>query len=150
MKNKFTKGLVKFLKNGCVTFTIVVFAFYILGDIMSSATKVLTLKNLILLYLFSVWFSASNIILRSKKMNLILRVVLHFVSTVLGFFVIFVYLPGNLENPSSASLLTIGFSALYIVIASLILGIKSAISKKKNEDAEDDEYDSIYDKNEDE
>ena len=50
MKNKFTKGLVKFLKNGCVTFTIVVFAFYILGDIMSSATKVLTLKNLILLY----------------------------------------------------------------------------------------------------
>lgn len=146
MKNKFLKKLSDVFKSGCVIFTFVVFAFYLLGNAISSAVQVLTLTNLFLLLLFSVWFAASNNLLKNKKLNTIIKIVFHFISTMVGFFVIFVYLPGNLDNKSRAFILTLVFAAAYIIVAALILIIKGALNKKRNDDKD---YDSIYDKTED-
>ncbi len=143
MKNKLLNALLNIFRSGCVIFTFVVFGFYILGDLMSSQIQVLTLKNLFLLLLFSLWFAMSNIFLKNKKLNIILRTILHFVSTVFGFFVIFIYLPGNLENGSSAFVLTIGFAALYILVASIIFTVNHIMKKKK---ADTQEYKSVYEK----
>ena len=144
MKKKPFTPFVEIFKSGCVIFTFIVFFFYILGNVISSEVKVLTLTNLFLLFLFSIWFAISNIFLKSKKMNIVFRVALHFISTVLGFFVIFVYLPGNTNNSSSAFVLTLGFAALYAVIAFFILLIRHQINKNKSDNSE---YNSIYEKN---
>ena len=142
MKNKLLKNLSDLFKSGCVIFTFVVFAFYILADIMTSAVMALTLKNLFLLFLFSIWFAGSNRFLKNNKFNFIVKLVLHFISTLAGFFVIFVYLPGNLANKSRAFVLTLTFAGVYILIAAVILIFKNALNKKKNEK---EEYESVYD-----
>ena len=143
MKKKFFPALYETLKSACLIFTLIVFAFYILGNAISSEVQVLTLTTLTLFFAFSIWFALSNNLLKSNKLNVFLRVSLHFLSTVLGFFVIFVYLPGNIENGSRAFILTIGFAALYIVVATIILAISGAVRKQRNEK---EEYKSIYDK----
>lgn len=143
MKNKFLKSLSNTLKTACVIFTCIVFAFYLLGVAFENALQVLTLSRLALLFLFSIWFAVSNKILKSKKMNLILRVVLHFISSVLGFFIIFVYLPGNTQKPSSAFTLTLFFAVAYILIAACVLIVLHFTKKKKNEK---EEYEPVYDK----
>ncbi len=147
MKDKFTKKASSLFKSGCVIFTIIVFAFYILAEIMSSSTQALTLSKLFLLLLFSIWFAFSNLFLKSKKLNIVLRIALHFISTVLGFFVIFVYFTGTTETPSKAFLLTVGFVFFYAIVATAILVTKSLINKKKSES--DSEYKTVYDKSKD-
>ncbi|MBR5314840.1 MAG: hypothetical protein IKU45_05465 [Clostridia bacterium] len=141
MKNKTLTGALNILKNSCVIFTVIVFGFYILGNAIESSERVLTLTNMFYLYLFSLWFALSNLILRSKKINAILSVFLHFVSTNLGFFFVFVYLPGNLQNKSRAFILVLCFAFIYILVASVAFGINSVINKKKNEN---EEYKSVY------
>lgn len=143
MKNNGLCKLYSIIKSACVIFTIIVFLFYIMGNAISSQIQVLTLTNLFLLLLFSVWFSFSNLLLKSKKMNIFLRLTLHFISTVIGFFVIFVYLPGNLENKSQAFILVLGFAIIYIVTATAILALKGIFNKKQNNEQE---YESVYDK----
>lgn len=131
MKKKLFNGKFDLIKNGCVIFTATVFAFYILGEMMSNTVKVLTLNTLFLIFLFSLWFALSNKLLTTKKLNVILRVFLHFLSTVLGFFVIFVYIPGNTENSSSAFVLTLGFAAMYLLVAALVFTVIHLINKGK-------------------
>ncbi len=143
MKKNFPTKLYELIKSGCLIFTVIVFAFYILGNAVSSAVQVLTLTNLFLLFLFSIWFALSNTLLKTKKLNVILRVVLHFISTIIGFFVIFIYLPGNLENKARAFVLTLAFAAVYIVVAAIGLIIRKAIIKNKNNE---EEYQSVYEK----
>ncbi len=145
-KEKKSFGIVKnvydVFKTGCMIFTFVVFSFYILGEIMSNTVKFLTLNTLSLLFLFSIWFAISNLLFKSKKLNLIIKVTLHYISTVIGFFVIFVWIPGNIENNSRAFLLTLVFSALYILVACAVLGIKFSVNRKNNEKSD---YSSVYD-----
>ena len=143
MENKFLKTLKEIFHSGCAIFTFVVFGFYIMGDILSSTTKVLELKTLFLLFLFSLWFALSNRIFTAKKMNVILRTVFHFLSTIIGFFVIFIYLPGNIKNSSSAFVLTLGFAVIYVVIAAIILTVRHFSLKKRNSE---EKYDSVYEK----
>lgn len=131
------------LKTSCFLFTLIVFAFYILGNAISNEVQVLTLTNLALIFGFSIWFTLSNILLKSNKLNLFLRVSLHFLSTLLGFFVIFIYIPGNAQNGSRAFILTIAFAALYILVAVIALIINGIVRKTKNENKE---YKSVYEK----
>ena len=143
MKNKFFPALYMTLKTSCFLFTLIVFAFYILGNAISNEVQVLTLTNLALIFGFSIWFTLSNILLKSNKLNLFLRVSLHFLSTLLGFFVIFIYIPGNAQNGSRAFILTIAFAALYILVAVIALIINGIVRKTKNENKE---YKSVYEK----
>ena len=143
MKNKFFPALYETLKTSCFLFTLIVFAFYILGNAISNEVQVLTLTNLALIFGFSIWFTLSNILLKSNKLNLFLRVSLHFLSTLLGFFVIFIYIPGNAQNGSRAFILTIAFAALYILVAVIALIINGIVRKNKNENKE---YKSVYEK----
>lgn len=141
MKNKFLSSALNVLKNSCVIFTVIVFGFYILGNALESSEQVLTLINMFYLFLFSVWFALSNLLFKSKKLNTILSVFLHFLSTNFGFFFIFVYLPGNLNNKSRAFVLVLTFAFIYILIASIGLGISTLMNKKNNET---EEYKPIY------
>lgn len=143
MKNKFLNFLVNTFKSGCVIFTFIVFLFYILGNMMASTVQVLNLTNLFLLFLFSIVFALANLILKSKKMNIVLRVALHFITMVAGFFVIFVYLPGNLQKGSSAFVLTVVFTVLYALVTAVILTVRHFIKKRKTDKQE---YSSVYDK----
>lgn len=141
MNNKFLKGILNILKTGCVIFTIIVFGFYILGNALDSSEQVLTLTNMFYLLLFSIWFALSNLLFKNKKINTILSVSLHFLSTNFGFFFIFVYLAGNLENKSRAFVLVLCFAFIYILVAAAGLGVHALMNKKKNET---EEYKSIY------
>ncbi len=141
MNNKFLNKALNILKNSCVIFTIIVFGFYILGNALDSSEQVLTLTNMFYLFLFSIWFALSNLLFKSKKFSTILAVSLHFLSTNFGFFFIFVYLAGNLQNKSRAFVLVLCFAFIYILIAAAGLGVHALMNKKNNET---EEYKSIY------
>lgn len=144
MNKNFLSKLYGIFKNGCMIFTFVVFAFYILAYSMTSVAQALNLTNLFLVFLFSIWFAFSNLFLGNKKINVILRTILHFLSTLLGFFVIFILLPGYLDtNKSGSFVLMIGFTAFYALITLAVAIIKNITNKKKNEQ---EDYESIYDK----
>ncbi len=142
MNNSFLKSLYNTFKSGCVIFTILVFVFYILGNVISSAVQVLTLFNMFLLLLFSIWFALANYLLNRKSINIVVRVLIHFLLTVVGFFVIFIYMAGNFENKSRAFIITVGFAVLYIIIAAITLFFKNILKKKDNDKQK---YESVYD-----
>ncbi|MBE6717940.1 MAG: hypothetical protein E7574_01620 [Ruminococcaceae bacterium] len=144
MKNKLTNKLSNLFKSSCVVFTAVVFSFYILQRLITKdqGNWGLDLMDLFLVLLTSIWFTATNVFLTNKKLNIILRVAMHFVSSTLGFYLIFIYLTGYAKKSSNAFLLVIAFAVAYIIVAVAILAIRNFIIKKKTQDKE--KYESIY------
>ena len=142
MKNTFLKSISEVIKQACVIFTCIVFAFYIFADITNGSNSVLTLKMLSLLFLAAIWFAMTDVLLVNKNLNIVLRVALHFISSTVGFYLIFIYLSGYAKKSSKSFILIIAFSIVYILIASVVLTIRHFIMKNKSEK---EDYESIYD-----
>lgn len=149
MKNKLLDKLSNLLKKSCVVFTAVVFAFYILQRLITKdqGTWGLDLTDLFLVLLTSIWFTATNVFLTNKKLNVILRIALHFVSSTIGFYLIFIYLTGYAKKSSNAFVLVVAFAVVYILVAAIFLAIRSFIARKKAESQE--KYQALYEKDED-
>lgn len=144
MKNKILKKLTSVINQTCIIFTCIVFAFHIMGTLLQ-ATGQMSLQMLFLLFLASLWFSFTDEILLNKKLNIFLRVSLHFISSTVGFYIIFIYLTGYGKSASSSQpfLLVVLFAVAYLTIAAIVLFIRSLILKKKNAT---EEYTDIYNK----
>ena len=143
MNKKILSGFCAVFKSACVIFTFVVFAFYIMGAIASNALQTLTLPRMALVFVFSFWFALCNLFLKFKTLNIVLRIAFHFVSSTVGFYVVFLLIPGYTKKQSGAFALTVVFVLVY-VIAIAIYGItRSVLNKKKKQD---EEYKSIYNK----
>ena len=149
MKNKLLNKLSNLLKKSCVVFTVIVFAFYIIQRLITKdqGNWGLDLTKLTLVLLTSIWFTATNVILTNKKLNIILRIAMHFISSTFGFYLIFIYFAGHAKKSSNSFVLVVAFAVVYIVIAAIYLAIRSFIAKKKSESQE--KYQALYDKDED-
>lgn len=142
MKNAFLKSVSGVIKQACVIFTCIVFAFYIFADLTNGSNNFLTLKMLFLLFLAAIWFAMTDVLLVNKNLNIFLRVSLHFISSTVGFYLIFIYLSGYAKKSSKSFILVILFAVIYILIASIALFIRHLLLKKK---ADNENYESIYD-----
>lgn len=146
MNNKFVKGLISLIKSGCVIFTIAVFTSFLFAELVSEASMILSLKAMFFIFLFSIWLAASNLLLTYKKFNYILRIVLHFIASFGGFFLICIYLYGILAVPKTAFFASLAYVLVYSVIVAAYLGIRAAINRNKSDDNDGEKYESIYKK----
>ncbi len=144
MKTKFLKSVYGIFQNACVIFTIcVLVCSFIAFAAGANAGNYLNISALLLLALLSLWLSLSSLLLKPKKLNIILRVILNFISSIVGMYVILFGISEKSENSAFAFTFTIVFSVVYILAATVVLVIKSKSDKKK---AEKENYDSVYKK----
>lgn len=124
-------------------FTIILFVFYIIGSSAASSNIKLTLKEISLLFSFSICLALCNIIFRINGMNMIIKIALHFTGTIFSFIILLVVMSGYFEKTSGGVLITIVVAVLYAIIAAAILGIRALIKRAENEKSE---YTSKFDR----
>lgn len=127
----------------CVYFTAVAMVLLIIQAIIGESSDAVTIYPLrfILIFPYALLFSAANTLLSLKTVAKWLRVVCHYLATVMGF-LIFMYLPASFDRDGSAILVAIFIvTVLYIFAFLLIAGIRSAIKKNS---AEHKKYDSMF------
>ncbi|MBR5322809.1 MAG: hypothetical protein IKU48_04630 [Clostridia bacterium] len=134
MKRNFLKSVYGVFQNACVIFTIFVLACsFISFSGGAIAGNHLNISALLLLALLALWLSLSSLLLKPQKINIILRVILNFVSSVVGMYVILFGISGASENQAFAFTFTIVFSILYVIVTTIILTVKKKMDKKKTE-----------------
>ena len=142
MKTNFLKTIYGIFQNACVIFTLCVLGCsFIAFTAGANAGNYLNISALMLLALLSLWLSLSSLLLKPKKLNIILRVILNFISSVVGMYLILFKISGAAEKQAFAFTFTIVFSVVYVIVATIILVIKSKADKKKEEK---ENYDSVY------
>ncbi len=142
MKNKFFRSLYNIFQNACVIFSLSVLICIIISFSAGAGTSSqLNISALLVLALLSLWLSLSAILLKIKKLNIILRMILNFVASVLGFYVCLFNLSEAYEQKTFVFVFTVFFAIVYIVAACVVLIVRSVVNKKKS-DKED--YNSVY------
>lgn len=142
MKTNFLKFIYGVFQNACVIFTLCILGCsFIAFAAGANAGNYLNISALMLLALLSLWLSVSSLLLKPKKLNIILRVILNFISSVIGMYVILFGISNASENQAFAFTFTIVFSVVYVIVATTVLVIKGNSTKKK---AEKENYDSVY------
>lgn len=129
----------------CVFYTaatfLVLFLYFLLNKNLSAGMNV---GALVMIYPFSLAFSAANFIYRHTKMSGGLRFTFHFLLTVSGLF-FFLYLPNR--NPevraSSSFIMLLVFAILYLLIMGSILLVKHRI---KSVTKSEEHYHGVYKK----
>ena len=142
MKTKLLKSIYGIFQNACVIFTLCVLACsFISFAAGANAGNYLNISALLLLALLSLWLSLASLLLKPKKLNIILRVILNFIASVVGMYVILFGVSGASEKEAFAFTFTVVFSVVYIIVATVVLFVKSKADKKKSEK---ENYESVY------
>jgi len=132
----------------CTLFTVYVFLFLAVGTLASSNAAfiaALTFNSVFMLLLLSFTFSLLNCIFLITKLNMVLKITLHFTGLLLSHGMIFWAFGRRLEGFSASMLLLalLVISVVYFVILFLRLLIKSAMNKKASES---ESYSPVYKK----
>ena len=119
----------------CLLFTLLCFLFAVLFQVGSGGTNpvFIDLSNLGQILLFSLILSASKLLFSLPKLPFAGALVLHFVVFLLDIVVVFFLIGGHAESSRSAFIITGVFALIYLLIAAVILVIRSARLKKTNE-----------------
>lgn len=109
---------IKWLRGGCVFFTILALLFLFLNATIEEGvpSSYVQIKPFLLLFPCGLGISLAGMILKSNRISSWLGKLLHYLITMLSLFV-FIYLPSN-AKPSFVSVLLLfaGFSAIYWLI----------------------------------
>lgn len=128
MKHSFWNSI----KNGCFIFTLITVISYTFGMIISTSERsfISSLTSIYLFLILSICLAFANRILTNKKMNVALRLIIHFFITGLLFFAVIV-LGGGYSESGFATLIAMAVFAVIYLIFALIFGIISAKKEKK-------------------
>jgi len=139
MKNSFWNSI----KNGCSVFTLITVISYTVGMIISNEEKayIPSLKSIYIYLCFSILFAFACRLLTNKKMNMVLRLLIHFIISASLFFLVIV-IGGGLSGSGFATIIFMfAFAVIYLVFA-LIFAL---ISKKKEKKANSEKhYSSLF------
>ncbi|MBQ6702526.1 MAG: DUF3021 family protein [Clostridia bacterium] len=145
---KYLKSFYSALKNACTAFTFIMFAVYFIAAILGRESITFPTNAITWVFLVSIWFAISNLVFEIKKLDLIVRTVLHFIAYTIGFYFVMHFLEefnkkNNNINSSNAFVATIVFATLYIIVALAVFLILHFINRKKNEE---EDYTPAFDK----
>ncbi len=139
MKNK----ILKTIKNGCTVFTIITVISYTIGMILSTAEKayIPKLKTIYIYLFFSILFAFANNILSSNKINVALKLTLHFLVSCSLFFCIAV-IGGGLTSSGFATIILMFIFILAYILFAIIYFITN--KKKETKEINDKNYSSLF------
>jgi large-conductance mechanosensitive channel len=94
-------------------------------------------------FVISLWFAIANLLFHIKKLDIIVRTLLHFLAYTIGFYVVMHFIIEHNESAASAFVFTVVFVILYAIIAVSVFLVAHLINRKKNEE---EDYTPAFDK----
>lgn len=131
------------LCGACVLYTFFITALYILGYYIDKS-YVPTLQMAMSLLLFSAVLSALNSFLFSDRLVFALRLLIHYVSTTIIFYIVFVLWGGFQESGGSVLTALLLYTFVYVICALIILMFRYLTAESRNSTKK---YDNKFDGN---
>lgn len=124
---KALRTIYRIVSNGCIFFTFFALALYTGGVIVSGSERewIPTLSMLYSTLVFSLAFSAVNEFAMQSRIPTVLRVLAHYVVTLLMFYVLFIRFGNYSGNASGVFLILSIFTILYAACALAVLIVRS-------------------------
>ncbi len=130
--------LSKIIAHGCVYYTVTSLLLYVGGLLFSTIERewIPTLDMLLLLLLFTVSFSAANQMVLHAKLPMGVKLLIHYVATLLIFYVVFILWGGFSKNGSSVLVLLLAFTLVYgigTLIFTIVRHIRAGTANRNKE-----------------
>jgi Protein of unknown function (DUF3021). len=132
MKNKLlNKILNSIIYPACVCFTVCIFITSIIATLGNEKSMAANLNFMTLLFAFSLFMAVINKIF-DTKMNIVLKIVCHFIGTFVSFCLVFIVFSGYYATGKGIFIIIILMVLVYAIVMSVIMYIKSLFAKDKN------------------
>ena len=124
--------------NTCLIFSAIVFLTLALWFIISAqkvASTEMLFKQALLSLLFSFIIACLNEILKLRALMLTLRVLIHFVGSMLCFYIFFIKMGTYSQKNSGELIIMLLVALLYIIVTAIVLSILHIRARKKNDNS---------------
>lgn len=133
MKNNFFyKLLQSIIYPACFYFTVCIFVTSIIAFAGNEKAMAANLSFMVMLFIFSLFMAIINKILLTK-LNSVLKILLHFLGTLLSFYLVFIVFSGYYKSGQKSFFIIICMILAYAVVLAVIMLIKHQINKKSND-----------------
>lgn len=107
--------------------------FYLFGAITGSGEVFIGAKNFLTIALFGLCISFAGLLLTYKKMNIVFRVLIHYLVLLLAFYTVFI-VSGNIkaENAGQIFVAAVIFSVFYALMFGFVYIFRLIITKSDN------------------
>ena len=136
---KYLKWIGSHLRDACVYFTVFQFAVTAIFQLTAAdggKGQFLMFYVELAIFAFSVALAFAAEILKIKKLSLFLRILLHFLCCVAALFLLFRIVAGDMFKVNSLLYITIGFAALYVIVAAVAVAILHFRKEKTSDGSE--------------
>lgn len=142
MQQKVLLAVKKILTQTSVIFTLLILLVYVVGSAVPAFGNAIDLKNVLVILFFAFLFAAANRLLALERLPVMIRILLHFAATALGFYVVFVLIAAKATAPSAIFVMLGFYTLLYALLMGLYQLFFHAIRQKRAE--KENGYTSIY------
>ena len=126
----------------CVIFTFFMLFVFIIGSAVPDFGGAIDLKNVLVILLFAFVYAAANLLLRIERMAAILRILLHYAATLIGFYFVFILIAAKATAPSAVFVMILFYTGLYAILMGVYQVVFHALVHRKAEKEQD--YKHIY------
>jgi hypothetical protein len=112
------------------------------GSAVPDFGNAIDLKNILIILFFAFVFALSNLLLRLERLPVILRILLHYAATTLGFYFVFVMIAAKATAPSAIFVMLLFYTLLYTVLMGLYQVFFQTLLRPKA--TKGTEYERIY------
>ena len=142
MSNKVLGGIKRVVTQCCVIFTLFMLLVFIIGSAVPDFGGAIDLKNVLVILLFALVYAAANLLLRLESIAVILRILLHYATTAIGFYVVFVVIAAKATAPSAVLVMLLFYTLLYAILMGVYQALVRPFITRKATKAQN--YERIY------
>ncbi len=144
---KALKSIKKVVLNACVIYTVMLTAVYTLGAFVNSSW-IPSVRMVYSCLIFSTVLSALNSFLFSDCLVFPLRLLIHFVSSSIIFYILYIVWGGYKSNGGSILTALLVFVFAYVLCGAIVGIYRYLFPEKKKANAENETYNSLFTANE--
>lgn len=130
--NPLKKVLYYLIYPACMYFSLSTFAVTMLVYFTMNPAWAPTFEAMTGIWIFSLIMAGLGNIFRYKKVNMFLKILIHYIGTVMSFIGIFLVFMTDYDNITGAVAIVAVFSVIYLFVASVILLISGTINRSNH------------------
>jgi hypothetical protein len=130
----FSVYLKNLLVQACVSYTVMTVLLFILGVAFPVFGDALELTSVLYIFGFSLLLGAANITLSIERLPTPLRLLFHYLATLLSFCVVFILIGARTTSVPAVLALVLLFTIVYVIAMGAYILIKNAIKNAKAKD----------------
>lgn len=138
----FLSGLRRVWLHTCVAFTVLVLLLFLVGSAVPAFGNAIEVGSILTVFLFSFLLGCANLLLLLRRIPTVARVLLHYATCGVAFYVVFVLIAAKANGPLSVLIYGIAYTVLYALIVGLYCLFRSIGNKAKK--GEEDNYTGLY------